>query len=201
MDRLRLRRALGAVLALTCALSIATLAHGTRPGAAAPAAPDHVLVVGDSLAVGMRPSLGALLDGRPSSWSVRSGITTPQGMRRLRSRLARVAPSVVVVSLGTNDGPDPARFRSRVRRALAAIPRTACVVWPDIFRPARKGRYAALNAVLRQEARRDRRLTVVGWLQAVRTGRVALPDGLHPDAAGFQTRSRLVAAAVRRGCH
>ena len=101
---------------------------------------------------------------------------------RLRARLREVTPRTVVISLGTNDGPDPRRFAGRIQRALQAIPATDCVVWLDINRPPRKGRYEALNRVLYEAAERDPRLVVVHWDRAVRHGNVALPDGLHPDA-------------------
>jgi lysophospholipase L1-like esterase len=171
-------------------------------GAAAPVPPPDgpVVVVGDSLAVGMRATFDGLVAPRPVSWNVKAGITTPQGLLRLRQTLAVVTPAVVVVSLGTNDGPDPRRFRDRLRRVMGLVPADACVVWPDIYRPARKGPYTGLNRVLREEARRDGRLVVVGWQQLVRAHRVALPDGLHPDPAGFDARSRLVGAAVAGVC-
>jgi lysophospholipase L1-like esterase len=162
--------------------------------------PSTVLVVGDSLAVGLKPSLGDLLAPRNVVWDARSGRTTPQGLVRLRAQLRSVHPPAVVISLGTNDGSDPQRFADRIRRALRAIPPNACVVWADIYRPARKGPYAALNRTLRQEARRSHRLFVVDWLSAVAAHRVNLPDGLHPDAAGFDYRSRMIAHALQRHC-
>jgi lysophospholipase L1-like esterase len=162
--------------------------------------PAPVLVVGDSLAVGLEPHLGAMLAPGTIVWDARSGRTTPEGLVRLRARLGEVTPRTVVISLGTNDGPDPRRFASRIRRALQAIPAADCVVWLDINRPPRKGRYAALNRVLYEAAARDPRLVVVHWDRAVRRGNVALPDGLHPDPAGFRYRSRLIAGAIVRGC-
>jgi lysophospholipase L1-like esterase len=162
--------------------------------------PSPVLVVGDSLAVGMKPYLGELLSSSEVVWDARSGRTTPEGLTRLRARLREVAPQTVVVSLGTNDGPDPARFADRIHRALAAIPTSACIVWPDINRPPRKGRYHALNRVLAQAAAQDPRMVLVHWDRAVLRGSVALPDGLHPDAAGFRYRSLMVAGAIARGC-
>jgi lysophospholipase L1-like esterase len=150
--------------------------------------------------VGTEPFLADLLPGRDVSWSARNGITTPEGLVALRSALPRVRPQVVVLSLGSNDGPDPRRFADRLRRALAAVPAGACVVWPSIVRPPRKGPYRALNRVLRGAARRDRRLVVVGWDWAVARGDARLPDGLHPDPDGYRHRSELIAAAVRRDC-
>jgi hypothetical protein len=188
----------GVLLAALLLIAIAAGATAVRSPAQAPS---PILVVGDSLAVGLEPHLGAMLEHSALVWDARSGRTTPQGLVRLRARLREVAPRTVVISLGTNDGPDPRRFASRIQRALQAIPATDCVVWLDINRPPRKGRYEALNRVLYEAAERDPRLVVVHWDRAVRRGNVALPDGLHPDEAGFRYRSRLIAGAVVRGCH
>jgi lysophospholipase L1-like esterase len=186
-----------ALLALPLAIALCVGASAVRSSAQVPS---PVLVVGDSLAVGMEPYLGAMLAPSAMVWDARSGRTTPEGLVRLRAQLRNVTPQAVVISLGTNDGTDPGRFASRIRRALHAIPASACVVWPDINRPPRKGRYHALNRVLEEAAAHDRRMVLVHWDRAVLRGRVALPDGLHPDAAGFRYRSRLIAAAVARGC-
>jgi lysophospholipase L1-like esterase len=162
--------------------------------------PSPVLVVGDSLAVGMKPYLGPLLGASEVVWDARSGRTTPEGLVHLRARLREVTPRTVVISLGTNDGPDPARFAGRIHRALEAIPPSACIVWTDINRPPRKGRYHGLNRVLERAAQEDPRMVVVHWDRAVLHRSVSLPDGLHPDAAGFEHRSRMVAGAIARGC-
>jgi lysophospholipase L1-like esterase len=159
-----------------------------------------VLVVGDSLAVGMRPYLGTMLGSSEVVWDARSGRTTPEGLVRLRARLAEVTPQTVVISLGTNDGPDPRRFAERIQRALDAIPTSACVVWADINRPPRKGRYHGLNRTLEQAAEHDPRMVLVHWDRAVLRRSVSLPDGLHPDAAGFRYRSLMIAGAIARGC-
>jgi lysophospholipase L1-like esterase len=188
----------GVLLAALLLIAIAAGATAVRSPAQAPS---PILVVGDSLAVGLEPHLGVMLQPNAVVWDARSGRTTPQGLVRLRARLREVAPRTVVISLGTNDGPDPRRFASRIHRALQAIPATDCVVWLDINRPPRKGRYEALNRVLYEAAERDPRLVVVHWDRAVRRGNVALPDGLHPDEAGFRYRSRLIAGAIVRGCH
>ena len=42
--------------------------------------------------------------------------------------------------------------------------------------------------------------TIVDWNWAVTQGKVQLPDGLHPDAAGYEYRSRMIATAVARRC-
>jgi lysophospholipase L1-like esterase len=159
-----------------------------------------VLVVGDSLAVGMRPFLIPMLGDREVMWNARTGRTTPQGLQVLRATLPQVTPATVVVSLGTNDGSDPRRFADRIRRVLSALPPRACVIWPTIIRAPRKGPYAALDRVLREQARRDPRFVVPSWDYAVLRGNVRLPDGVHPDAFGFLYRSRMIARAIRVRC-
>jgi lysophospholipase L1-like esterase len=180
-------------------LALALLAIAI-PATAQAEMPSPVLVVGDSLAVGMRPYLGTMLGSSQVVWDARSGRTTPEGLVRLNARLREVTPQTVVISLGTNDGPDPRRFAERIQRALDAIPAGACIVWADINRPPRKGRYHGLNRVLEQAAQDDPRMVLVHWDRAVLHRSVSLPDGLHPDAAGFEFRSRLIAGAIARGC-
>lgn len=177
------------VLALTVALPFSARAD-----------PSQVLVVGDSLAVGTEPYLGAMLEGRQMTWGAQSGRTTPQGLQTLRADLRQLTPQTVIVSLGTNDGPDPQRFADRLRRVMRAVPADACVVWTTVNRPPRKGPYAGLNRVLRRAARSDPRLVLVDWDRAVAEGKVRLPDGLHPDAAGYWYRSRMIADAVINRC-
>jgi lysophospholipase L1-like esterase len=183
-----------ALLACTAGPAAATDTTGTDSGAS-----PKVLVVGDSLAVGMKPFLADDL-GEPVAWDAKSGRTTPEGLIALRAALRQVQPLTVVISLGTNDGSSPQRFDGRIHKALAAIPAGACIVWATVYRPARKGPFPQLNRVLRTEATLDPRLTLVNWDWVVARGAVNLPDGLHPDSNGFHLRSRLIADAIRRGC-
>jgi lysophospholipase L1-like esterase len=195
----RSRERLRVVVVLLALLGVTAAIQG-RASATDEAGPETVLVVGDSLAVGLEPYLGRLVAPRTVVWDAEAGRTTPQGLVRLRAELRAVTPRAVLISLGTNDGPSPERFADRIRRALRAIPSGTCVVWADINRPARKGPYRRLNAVLAREALRDPRLVIVGWNRAVARHRVLLPDGIHPDTAGFDYRSRLFAHAVDRRC-
>jgi lysophospholipase L1-like esterase len=183
-----------ALLACTAGPAAAADTTGTASGAS-----PRVLVVGDSLAVGLKPFLADDL-GEAVAWDAKSGRTTPEGLIALRAALQQVQPATVVLSLGTNDGSSPTRFDRRIHKALAAIPASACIVWATVYRPARKGPFPQLNRVLRTEAATDPRLTLVNWDWVVARGAVTLPDGLHPDSAGFHLRSRLIADAIRKGC-
>jgi lysophospholipase L1-like esterase len=189
------------LLAIALALALA-VAQGSSL-AQSPALPPgtDLLVVGDSLAVGTMPYLDEMLPSEVNvTWDAVDGRTTPQGIESLQFDLREVAPEVVAVSLGTNDGPDPKRFTGRIRRVLAGLPAHTCVAWFAIVRPARKGRYRALNDALRAEALRDPRLVVINWDKAVQRGTVRLPDGLHADAAGYRYRSSKIVQAVHAGC-
>jgi lysophospholipase L1-like esterase len=181
----------------TFVMLIAVLAGGV---AQARAGDSDVLVVGDSLAVGTQPYLPDLLADRNLVSDVQGGITTPQGMRLLRMALRTVAPRTVVFSLGSNDGPDPQRFADRVRRTLALLSPSTCVVWSTIIRPRRKGDYRRLNRVLHTVKKHDPRIVLVDWEHAVTGGAVFLPDGLHADPDGYRYRSAMIADAVHGGC-
>lgn len=160
-----------------------------------------LLILGDSLAVGTMPYLDEMLPTEVDvTWDAVGGRTTPQGIESLQFDLHDVEPGLIAVSLGTNDGPDPARFTSRIRRLLAGVSPSTCVAWFTIVRPLRKGRYGGLNRALRAEAARDPRLVVINWDKAVRRGTVRLRDGLHADAAGYRYRSSKIVQAVHAGC-
>jgi lysophospholipase L1-like esterase len=181
----------------TFVLALALLAGRVAP---ARAGNSDVLVVGDSLAVGTQPYLPDLLADRNLVSDVQNGITTPQGMRMLRMALRTVVPKTVVISLGSNDGPDPRRFANRLRRTLALLPPSTCIVWSTIVRPRRKGDYRRLNRVLHTLKKQDPRLVLVDWEHAVTDGAVVLPDGLHADPEGYRYRSAMIADAVLGGC-
>ncbi len=188
------------VRASGCCALVALLALLAGSAPAARAADSDVLVVGDSLAVGTEPYLTQLLTDRTLISDVKNGITTPEGMRLLRMSLRTVTPTTVVFSLGSNDGANPSRFADRLRRTMALLPPSTCVVWTTIIRPPRKGAYRGLNRVLHNLKKKDPRLVVVDWEHAVTGGAVSLPDGLHADPDGYRYRGEMIANAVHAGC-
>jgi lysophospholipase L1-like esterase len=194
----RPRRSLRA--GICCGLLILAGALAGSTAAPASAAPNDVLVVGDSLAVGTEPYLAPMLPGRNIVTAIKSGITTPIGMEYIRRKLQDITPQTVVISLGSNDGSDPHRFADRLRRTMELLPDDSCVIWATIIRPARKGAYRGLNRVLNQARRDDPRIVLIDWQHAVTQGSVFLPDALHPDAAGFRYRAEMIANAINTEC-
>ena len=158
-----------------------------------------VLVVGDSLGVGTEPFLPWLLRGRQVWQQVTVSRSTSNGLALLRER-ARSLPPIIVVSLGTNDGPAPAPFRALVERVLATAGPRRCVVWPTIVRPGRIGGYSwsALNQVLARAAARHPNLRLVHWATLANAHPSWLaPDGVHTTVRGYRARAAAIAAAVR----
>jgi len=192
------------MVAIACLAGVLAAASSRAPSPLGPAVAHadaaQVLIVGDSIAVGLRPFLVEMITDREVTFDAKNGRTTPQGLRALRFELGRFAPQAVVITLGTNDGSDPRVFAARVAKALRAVPRTTCIVWPTIVRAPRKGAYKALNRALRDAARRDRRVTVINWDRMVAKGTGALRDGVHPTHDSYRFLSHVTAAAVRRGC-
>ena len=158
----------------------------------------NMILIGDSLAVGIETILPALLPG----WSFSSDALTSRPLDAGMGILARtqVPPgSVVAMSLFTND--DPSRtdaladaVRTSVRRAGAG----GCAVWATIARPPFNGRsYAPANALLRRLDAQIERLAVVPWAeQASRNGWLA-GDAVHATPEGYRQRARMYAQAAR----
>lgn len=182
---------------------------GTRPRAAAgpppppPAArrsaalPHDVLVIGDSLAVGMAGTLRASLPG----WrvSVEAKISRPlaTGMEILAVR--RDAPAILALSLFTNDDPGHTAALERAVRATAGRP-GGCAVWATIARPPYNGvSYDAANRVLERLAGDERlNLRLVDWAGLVaRSPSFIAGDGVHATPAGYRARGELYANAIR----
>ncbi|HEU4973663.1 MAG TPA: hypothetical protein VFT50_01135 [Baekduia sp.] len=175
---------------------------GSGTAAASPPAtsPGHgsVVVVGDSLAVGMETALPAALPGWSVSIDGRTGRPLAEGMQVLAA--TTLPPSAVLaMSLFTNDDPTHVdALRAAVQQTLARVGPDGCVVWATIQRPPLNGHsYAAANALLARLAAADPRLRLVPWAEAMRAHpELLLGDGVHPGPQGFALRAQLYAQAI-----
>jgi hypothetical protein len=160
----------------------------------------RLIVVGDSLAVGMRPYLA----GELSSWQVsidgRVGRPLAEGMGVLAATsITNPSRTVLAISLFTND--DPTRtsaLRSAIATSLSRVGADGCVVWATITRPPVGGvTYAAANRIITQAAADDERLRVVPWAAYTAAHpEVLAADGVHPSPDGYRARAALYAQAA-----
>jgi cell wall-associated NlpC family hydrolase len=158
-------------------------------------APVETVVVGDSLAVGMRDALGDELDGWQLSFDAQTGRDLAQGEKLLPDPAA--GDRVVALSLGSNDGATGTRALREVNeKALRAAGPGGCVVWATIH--VAGAPVGELNDEIRARARADTRVRVVDWAAHVRDhpGHLA-GDGTHATGAGYAARARLYADVIR----
>jgi len=162
---------------------------------------DAVVVIGDSLAVGMAPALQGLLPTRPVLVDARIGRPLDEGMAVLAA--SKPPKASFAYSLFTND--DPIRIEqldAAVRSSVAALGPHGCAVWATIVRPKVGGRsYARVNARLRALAldpALSGRLLIADWAAALPGHRKAwlAKDRVHATAAGYLARAQLYANAL-----
>jgi hypothetical protein len=185
-----------------------TLSRRAAPVYSAPLAPptglaggNAVVLVGDSLALGMAPALQGLLPGRPVLVDARVGRPLDEGMQVLAG--TKPPRGQLAFSLFTND--DPIRIEqldAAVRASVAELGPHGCAVWATIVRPKVGGRtYGAVNARLRALALDPAlggRLVIADWARALDHHRRAwlAKDRVHATAAGYLARARLYAGAL-----
>jgi hypothetical protein len=154
-------------------------------------------VIGDSLAVGMRPYLSQYHAGWDVHVDAHTGRTLAEGMAKLAASPWPDSKTVYAFSLFTNDDPRtlPA-LEGAVRRSSA----NGCAVWATIAAPAVGGTtYAAANARLDELATATpARLRIVEWAERVsRNPGWLTGDGVHATPTGYRNRAALYAAAVK----
>lgn len=155
--------------------------------------PIETVLVGDSLAVGMRSALENELDG----WDLVIKAQTGRRLSQARGLLpsADANNRVIALSLGSNNEPsDTAALQDVNTAALAAAGQGGCVVWATIA----GGEHGALNDEMRARARADERIKVVDWERHTRDNPDHLArDNVHATPAGYRARARLYANAIR----
>ena len=154
-----------------------------------------VLLLGDSLAVGISYDLQTSWSARVISMDAEVGRSTPT-QAAILAPYAASSPPVWVVSLGTNDSPDtfPAAARQIVR---LAGPRR-CLVWFDVHRPSTQD---AINAELHQLADRHRNVHLLDWSSlAAANPQWFGSDGIHPTTDGYTQRAQLAVQGVAQWC-
>jgi lysophospholipase L1-like esterase len=173
------------------------------PRAAAPplprSLPRDVLVIGDSLAVGMEDALREALPGWRVRFEDRIGRPLAEGMRILAREPD--APAILAMSLFTNDSPSATGALEAAVRATAGRP-GGCAVWATIVRPPENGvSYAAANELLGRLAGDPQlalSLQLADWSGAVaQSPSLLAPDGVHGTPTGYRARAALYAGAIR----
>jgi hypothetical protein len=160
--------------------------------------PHEVLVIGDSLAVGMSDSLRVALPGWTVGLDARIGRPLAEGM----SILARAAspPAILAFSLFTNDSPSNTDALEAAVRASATRD-GGCAVWATVVRPPLGGvSYDAANALLHRMANDPELalgLQLVDWAAEVaRSPSLVARDGVHGTPGGYRVLGRLYAHAI-----
>jgi hypothetical protein len=167
------------------------------PAPRAQALPHDVLVIGDSLAIGMDDAMRAALPG----WRVRTEAKISRPLATGMSILAAEpdVPAIVAFSLFTNDDPSATAALERAVRATASR-QGGCAVWATIVRPPYNGvSYDAANRVLAGLASDPQlRLRLVDWAGLVaESPSFVAGDGVHGTPDGYRARGELYAQAIR----
>jgi len=159
--------------------------------------PASVVVIGDSLAEGMKPYMAGALPGSKVSVDARIGRPLAEGMR-IFSNTPVQPGAVYAFSLFTND--DPRSVGALEAAVRQSVRRGNCAVWSTIVRPPVGGvSYDNANRRLRQLAASSRgRVQLVDWAAAVAAHPewVSGADRVHATAEGYRNRAALYARAI-----
>lgn len=145
----------------------------------------RVFLVGDSLAVGLAPHLKALFQetGVPFAQVSKSGTRLDQwaNSQVLQSKLAEFKPTIILVSLGTNDEYIPGDAVARQRPYLEALRdnlgRHGEVAW--IGPPTLPKETNGITAMLKAE------LPSSHYFASDQLSIPRAPDNIHPTARGY----------------
>lgn len=168
----------------------------TRPAPSSTAvATDPVLLVGDSLAVGIAPYVDAGLGDRPLTVEAAEGRGTGTQVGLLGGYASTSAP-IWIVSLGTNDNPED--FAEVAPDVMQLAGPARCVVWFDVWRTDTDD---DVNATLVDLALRHDNLHVVPWHDTSELHPEWFSGyDVHPSTAGYAVRGQMAVDAVSRSC-
>lgn len=146
--------------------------------------PRRVLLVGDSLAVGLAPNLQRLASFAGDSFAAEAttGTRSDQWAPKMPSLLTKYDPTLVLISLGTNDAnmSDPTQNRGYVRSIVEAVRASgARLVW--ILPPT-------LPPKLKAQPVRD--MIVDTGIETYDSYLIQIPragDGIHPTPSGYSS--------------
>jgi hypothetical protein len=171
----------------------------TTPAPASTSSPSRMVLIGDSLAVGIQASLTKQLSGWSLSTNARVGRPLAEGMSIVRAMPDR--PPVLGISLFTNDAPGAtSTLRAAVQETIDRQSGHGCVIWATIVRPAVGGvTYARANAVLAGLAAANPSvMKLVPWAQVVADHPEWMAaDGVHATPTGYAARAQMYADAAR----
>jgi lysophospholipase L1-like esterase len=177
------------------------------PAAAPYTGPRTMIVIGDSLAVGMADQLRADLPGWYVVVDGRTGRALGEGARILAATTlpagSRGSHAILAFSLFTNDMPTNVdALDAVVRASVGRLGAHGCAIWATIARPPFGGvSYVAANqrlAALARDPSLAGRLLIVPWkalYDSHPSWRAA--DGVHATPEGYAARAELYAAAAR----
>ena len=178
-----------ATLLLCLAAMIAVPAAEARSG--------DVYVVGDSLEVGTGPYLSQLLPGLTVRVDADESRSSAAGEPVVAARL-RSSDDIVVFDLGTNDNPSRTGSLAANLSAVGRLVGDRCLVVATIHRPPAGGvSYDGLNGVIRSFVQQRPNTELVDWGSfASAHPDLLYSDGVHPTAAGYQLRARLISEGI-----
>jgi hypothetical protein len=156
---------------------------------------ESVLLIGDSLAVGIAPQLAVELPQRQLVVEAEEGRNTATSVALVSDHVA-YTPQIWVVSLGTND--NAVDFPSSARQLLDLAGANRCVLWFDVHRP---GFDDPINDTLHLLALTHPNVHLLDWDKiADAHPEWFLMDGIHPEGDGYQVRTDMAAHAVNSVC-
>lgn len=166
------------------------LAAGSGTARAETKLPQRLLVIGDSLAVGLGPHLkaDAAMDRVPYvAVEAKGGTAAHQWDYKIAGLLQQHKPDTVLVVLGTNDAamPDPTVNRQRIKKIVGFVNDSgARLVWVGM---------PTLPPRLKADVVRDMiTSTGVDYLDSRQISFERSPDGIHATPAGYAAWARAI---------